>query len=285
MTHPQIAAFARLAEENTAPIRRLEGQKTLLGRTVHDFAYDPIHDEIVVGNSFAQAILTFRGGASGEEPPIRVIQGPHTRIVSQRALDKVTVDPINDEIFVSTSANNILVFPREAHGDVAPIRVLGGVEVDPRIGARPPMRVDPVRDLLIVGDRDRLLIFDRTASGNARPRAIIPGPSAGGHQFALYPPTGMVITNRSGTIEGWSLEEALRLYDSGDQSTFRPRWRSSPTEPLVGRNGRGGGSGIALNPVDKEIIIASGSANTVWTFFVPEAFEEEPSQTGRQVGR
>ena len=67
MSHPQIAAFARLAGENTPPTRVLEGQKTLLSRTMHGFAYDEVNDEIVVNSPLAQAILTFRGGASGEE--------------------------------------------------------------------------------------------------------------------------------------------------------------------------------------------------------------------------
>src|ERR1700681_1206055 len=98
--HPQIAAFARLAGANTPPVRVLEGQKTLISRTMHGFAYDPIHDEIVVTSPLAQAILTFRGGATGEEAPIRVIQGTRTEILGDAysALDKVSVDGVNDEI-------------------------------------------------------------------------------------------------------------------------------------------------------------------------------------------
>src|SRR5436309_1353979 len=48
---------------------------------MHDIRYDAVHDEIFVNNPFAQAILVFRGSAQGEEPPIRIIQGPKTRIV------------------------------------------------------------------------------------------------------------------------------------------------------------------------------------------------------------
>ena len=111
----------------------------MLGRTMHDFAFDAIHDEIVVTNPFAQAILTFRGGARGEEAPKRIIQGPHTRIVSERGMDKVGIDPVNNEIYVATSLNEILVFPREANGDVAPIRILGGS--DTKVSGRPAIRI------------------------------------------------------------------------------------------------------------------------------------------------
>ena len=75
MNHPQIAVFARSATENTPYLRSIEGQKSLLGRTMHDIAFDGIHDEIVVTSPLAQAILTFRGAANGEEAPIRIHSG------------------------------------------------------------------------------------------------------------------------------------------------------------------------------------------------------------------
>ena len=78
MAHPQIAVFARLADKNAQPVRKIEGQKTLMGRTMHGFSYDEIHDEITVTQEFGQAILTFPGGANGETAPIRVIQGSKT---------------------------------------------------------------------------------------------------------------------------------------------------------------------------------------------------------------
>lgn len=271
-----------MAQENTSARRKLEGQKTLLTRTMHDLAFDPIHDEIVVTSPFAQAILTFRGGATGEEPPVRVIQGPHTRIVEDRALDRVTIDPVNNEIYVITSASNILVFPREANGDVAPIRVIGGPDVP--IGSRPGMRVDPIRNLLVVGTgqggggQGGMLVFDRLATGNARPRAVIPGPRTG-DQFALYPPAGLIITHNSGIIEGWSLDEGLRLFANAtgnEKPDYRPRWRITGQIP---ESYRGGGSGIALNPANKEILTASGPQNTIWTFSVPEAFQDTSSRT------
>src|ERR1700679_259667 len=128
--HPQIAAFARLAGENTPPVRTLEGHKTLISRTMHGFAYGEPRDEIVVMSPLAQAVLVFRGGANGEEPPIRVIQGPHTQIEGAfpgtGANDKVNVDPVNNDIYVPSTPTSVLVFDRTANGDVAPKRVLTG---------------------------------------------------------------------------------------------------------------------------------------------------------------
>ena len=273
-----------MAKENTPPLRRLEGQKTLLSRTMHDIAFDRIHDEIVVTSPFAQAILTFRGGASGEEPPLRVIQGPRTRIVESRALDRLTVDPVHNEIYVTTSSYNILVFPREANGDVAPIRVIGGPDVV--MGSRPGLRVDPVRNLLVVGTgygggvQAGVMVFDRLATGNARPRAVIPGLTTG-DQFALYPPTGLIIVNRDGAIEGWDIDEALRVFENvtgTEKPEFRPRFRVTGQIPVSPNRG-GGGTGIALNPGHNEILTASQTRNTVWTYSVPEAFTQGPPRT------
>ena len=67
MGHPQIAAFARSANGATEPRRSIAGQNTLITRTIHDMAYDPIHDEIVVPQFMTFAILTFAGNADGND--------------------------------------------------------------------------------------------------------------------------------------------------------------------------------------------------------------------------
>src|SRR5229473_1138821 len=103
-------------------------------RTIHDFSYDPIHDEIVITSALAQAILTFRGAANGEEPPIRIIQGNKTGILAVGALDKVTIDPVHEEYFITTPNQEVLVFSRLAQGNAAPIRVLKGPDTQLQVG-------------------------------------------------------------------------------------------------------------------------------------------------------
>ena len=68
--------FARLADGGAAPVRTLYGQASRLSRTMHDVRYDAVNDEIVVPVPYSEAILTFAGGANGQESPIRIIQGP-----------------------------------------------------------------------------------------------------------------------------------------------------------------------------------------------------------------
>ena len=92
MAHPQIAFFARLANGNEQPKRKIEGQKTLLGRTMHAVAYDEVRDEFMVPVPLSQSILIFRGGADGQEAPLRVIQGSKTELVEP---ERLALDAVN----------------------------------------------------------------------------------------------------------------------------------------------------------------------------------------------
>ena len=136
----------------------------MLGRTVHGIAYDAVHDEIVVPNPLASAILVFRGGANGSEKPIRVIQGPHTCLINPHS---VNIDPAHDEILIGElSAKSVLVFPRDAEGDVAPRRKIHGPKTN--LGHIVGLAVDPDTDLLAVASSEEILLFDRTAGHDPR---------------------------------------------------------------------------------------------------------------------
>src|ERR1035437_5779604 len=118
-----------MAKGGDTPNRLIYGQDTKLSRTMHDIRYNKIRDELYVGNPFAQSILTFRGGADGQEAPIRIIQGPKTRL---RNPDLLEIDEVNNEIIVP-EGNEVLVFPLTTNGNVAPLRVLQG---GPKVGWR-----------------------------------------------------------------------------------------------------------------------------------------------------
>jgi len=109
----------------------------------------------------------------------------------------------------------VLVFPREANGNVASIRVLKGP--DAGLGAA-AVAVDPGRDLLVVagggGGRDSgtfFRIFNRTDQGNVKPKSVIGGPKSGlrslGGPFAVYPPKGWIVVTDRG--EGGLASELL----------------------------------------------------------------------------
>src|SRR3989442_13818613 len=90
---------------------------------MHGIFYDPVHDEIVLPVALGGAILTLPGDPAGDAPPKRVLQGPKTGISQP---DTLYVDLVHDELIVESRDDAVLVFPRPAHGHVAPSRRIGG---------------------------------------------------------------------------------------------------------------------------------------------------------------
>jgi len=250
VAYPQIAAFARLANGDVAPVRSIAGQATMISRADHDLQYNPATDEFVNANPEAQSVMTFRGGANGEEAPIRVIQGPHTQIGFPN--HGIGLDNIHNEIFI-VDKEYILVFPRTATGDVAPLRVIRGPNTL-LFNARGVV-VDPVRNVLLVGTDSGLLVFDRTANGDAKPRAIISGPLSG-------------IRSRPPVNEKDLTEEQIQERRRGGQGVAIQNMRLSPKGYLVSVQGR-----VAV-PQDQSTVAGpdgKGNANglpggiTVWS--------------------
>src|SRR5690348_7281198 len=133
-----------MANGNMMPRRIISGEATKLGRTVHGLAYNAQQDEIIVPNPLADAILVFRGGADGAEPPIRTIQGECTRLITPHA---VSFDPVHQEILVaSLTGKTIYVFPSNARGNVAPARMIRGPKT--KLGHVVGLGVDPEHNLL-----------------------------------------------------------------------------------------------------------------------------------------
>jgi hypothetical protein len=254
VAHPQIAVFARLANGQAAPIRSIEGQTTKLSRTMHGIAYDNVADRIIVPAQFSQAILSFRGDATGEEPPIRVIQGPRTEV---RRADRVAVDPIRKEIFVS-DGGQILVFPADANGDVAPIRTVRGPDTLITDGGGGPVAVDPSTSTLIVSTRRRLLMFDITANGNVKPKRVVDGPDTSG---------GMFVAAHNGLVFSRTSTNAIGVWTVNDNGAVPPRFKIGQGVVVETR-------GLTIDAKNQSVIATDKDLNAVLTWRVPEVFAE-----------
>ena len=263
IAQPQMVAFSKGAKNGDPLARILAGQETRQGRALHDMRYNPIHDEIVFANPNAQALLTFPGGASGGEPPLRVIQGPKTGLIKS---DYIEVDPVHDELY-APDEDKILVFPRTAEGDVAPIRVLQGPATGLSGWGGGFVSVDPVNDLLLVPNRDRILIFDRTASGNTAPLAVIESDYLSGIlHLRVYPPKGLIVVSMGGKRNGIGQDEmsAIAVWSIHDKGNVPPRLlMTDPHGSVAGRK-------LAFNPKEKELIVGGGI--TVRRYSLPEIF-------------
>ena len=245
---------------------------------MHDIRYNEVRDEFYVGNPFAQAILTFRGGADGQEAPIRTIQGPKTLLAS---VDTLEIDAVNNEIYMP-QGDIVLVFPLTANGDVAPSRIIRG---GTRMGWRPGsgIAVDPIHNVLVTDGtllgndvewhtpyrrgRESILIFDRTANGETKPLRVIRGPNTGIHgirQMQVQPTGGWIVVSQitdggipepEGTFVG-----VWHISDSGD---VPPRWKIEGKPGNIMKKPRG----VALNPKHKELIVSDMRLNAVLTFY------------------
>ena len=253
---------------------------------MHDIRYDEMHDEFFVVNPFAEAILTFRGGTSGQESPIRIIQGPHVKIGGNR----LDVDPIHDEIVVNSPLTQaILTFRGSVNGEEPPIRLIQGPKtkiLGADTGALNTVTADPehneifLPNILVVGfnkgEQDRengaLLIFNRTDSGNVKPRAIIRGPKSGIiriNQMAVYPPKKLIVATMPGLVDQMEPPDAfLGIWTYDDNGDVPPKWKI----PIGSKTTLRKPFGVVLNPKNKEVILSDMRLNSVLTFAVPEIF-------------
>lgn len=317
MSVPRISGFARLANGNVAPDRIIEGQTTNLSRTMHGLAYDDLHDEIIVPVALSGAVLVFRGGATGDEAPLRIIQGSKTGMIRPQTVE---VDPVNNEIVAADSSSRaILVYDRMANGDVEPKRRIGGDKTLFRdiIG----IAVDAKSNLILASTRSTdgfsgILMFDRMADGNVAPLRKIGGPMTGAlgafRQLKVDSERGMVYLAVQG-YRGASAtpQKAADLYtneaslkrlrdfeqrrERDDRPTRDPftsagfigAWRLTDDGdvpprmiirgPDVGANGF---AGVAFSARHGELYGVSGGLNGYAAWLVPHFFQK-PGETSQ----
>lgn len=205
---------------------------------MHGIAYDPQHDEIIVPNPVAAAILVFRGGAKGAEGPVRVIQGPHTKLAYPHS---VNIDVQNQEIVVGDpGGRKVLTFSSKANGDIPPLRIIEGSKT--KLGYVVGLAVDSARDLLVVsssaiggsfeaeGAQRGLFVFDRLDDGNVSPKTVISGPATGiiegAWQVQVDPKLGKIFMAVGNVIDYRPRYAGATLRESANKGTLHSPWGS-----------------------------------------------------------
>jgi DNA-binding beta-propeller fold protein YncE len=279
VAHPQLAAYpAKLATGSAKPIRALAGQNTQITRHIHDFGYDWVHDEYVIPQYYAFAIMFFPGDASGDVAPTRMIHGPKTLL---KAVVKLNMDPVNGEIYVP-QGDQILVFSRDQVGDVAPIRVLKGPETLLGAGS---VEVDATNNVLYVSgsapgggpgggggdeggdDRSQVLVFDRTASGNVKPLSVIHGRYTKGVELMTAQPSRGLVCVSYRTGQQWSEDNFVAVWHYKDNGDAVPLWTiGGPSGALKQTRGN------CIDVKNKNVIVSDKYLNAILTFNFPEIF-------------
>ncbi len=203
-----VVVYNKMADGEEAPIRLLQGSRTRLADphgiavdeesglmfitnhgSVHDVSEDgyqdpsrptesrpnwPLSRRYAVpgsGQLLPPAITVHDINASGDAPPLRVIEGPKTQMNWPTG---IAFDPERNELFVANDAgDSVLVFDADADGDTAPIRVLKG----PRSKIKNPtgIFVDVQNDELWVTNfgNHSATVYRRSAGGDTEPLRVI----------------------------------------------------------------------------------------------------------------
>lgn len=116
-------------------------------------------------------IAIYSRTAQGDAPPLRVIQGPQTRLNLPLGIAR---DPRTGQIVVANSGgDSVLFLDRDASGDVAPVRVLKGPATN--LKAPTGVLIDTKRNELWVTswENHTTNVFPRMAEGNVAPLRLI----------------------------------------------------------------------------------------------------------------
>ena len=213
-TEDNVLVFSGDAEGNAAPQRILKTQHRLFASEV-----DPSTNELFVTLQHPPKVAVWRRTASGNDTPIRVLSGPKTYLHDTHG---IALDFKRKLMFVGSWGNSsdpdvagsghvyppsINVYPMDASGDVAPLRVIegpktlldwpGGITLDPDTG-----------NLWVANDvGGNVLVFKGTDQGDVAPTQIIEG----GQKPGLSHPAGIAFDVKNRESVGFQHGELFRF--------------------------------------------------------------------------
>lgn len=197
-TGDRMVVFARDASGNVAPKRIL-----VTPHRVYNIAVDEVKQELYVTREYPAEVFVYRKQASGDEKPLRMLQGKNTGLEYPHGL---AVDVKNQLLYVNNwgmtdqptlpgsgrfNPPSIKAYRLDADGDTPPVRVIqgdrtqlnwpGGMAVDPETG-----------ELYVANDVNHsILVFSGSMNGNVAPTRVIKGAKT-----RLVNPTGVFLDTR-----------------------------------------------------------------------------------------
>jgi DNA-binding beta-propeller fold protein YncE len=149
---PSITVYRKDAQGDVAPLRVIQGPKTLMNWPT-SIVVHPDRGELFVANDTADTVTVYRADANGDVAPIRVLKGPRSMIKNPVG---VALDLTNNELWVANFGNHTAtVFPVDAAGDPAPKRVIRSGPANapsPMLSNPHTIAYDTKRDQLLVSN-------------------------------------------------------------------------------------------------------------------------------------
>ena len=181
-----IKVFSQDASGNTAPKRNLK-----VTHRAHTITVDEQREELFVSVNYPPQVEVYRKTASGNDKPLRVVTGESTRLADVHG---IALDQKANELFVNNWGHisqynvagsgrfeepSITVYPVDANGDTAPLRVIQGART--QLDWPGAMFVDPDKGEVYVTNSvgQSILVFGAKDRGDVAPRRIIKGPKTG----------------------------------------------------------------------------------------------------------
>jgi hypothetical protein len=259
-TGDKMVRFPRDAEGDVAP-------KTVLHtpHRVYNLAADEVKQELFATIEFPPRVVVYRKDASGEEKPLRTIEGDNTGLDAPHGL---AVDEKDRLLFVNTWGHHsnftiagtgkwyppaIKVYALDASGDAKPLRVITGDKT--QLDWPAAMKFNPNNgDLYVANDIGQsVLAFANAAKaqGDLAPARVIHGPST-----RLRNPTGVALdlTNQELWVSnlGNSSATVYPLMADGDMPPTRII--RSAEESKRGVN-FGRTAAVTYDPIRQEILV------------------------------
>jgi 6-phosphogluconolactonase (cycloisomerase 2 family) len=228
-TGDKMVRFTREADGDVPPKAILHTP-----HRVYNIAADEVKQEFFVTVEFPPEVVVYRKDASGEEQPLRRIQGDNTGLDAPHG---IAVDEKNRLLFVNTWGHHsnfriagtgkyyppsIKVYSLDASGDAKPLRVITGGKT--QLNWPAAMKFNPDNgDLYVANDIGAsILVFANAsnAQGDVAPVRVIKGPST-----RLRNPTGVALDRKNQEVWvsnlGNSTATVYPLMANGDVSPLR----------------------------------------------------------------
>jgi 6-phosphogluconolactonase (cycloisomerase 2 family) len=232
-----IVVFSHDANGDVKPIRKLK-----VTHRAFAMAVDEENEELFLSVQYPPQIEVYRKMASGDDKPLRRLQGESTRLSDAHG---IAIDTKNKLLFVNNWGNisdykvagtgrfeapSISVYPLKADGDTAPVRVIQGPKT--QLNWPGAMSINPdTSELFVANDvNNSILVFRETDGGDVAPARVIKG-----NKTRLAYPTSVLVDTKHQELWVTNLgNSSATIYPLGANGDVAPirTIRSAPLDKV-----------------------------------------------------